>query len=162
MQIIGINSSQVRTSSEDPEFRLGSRGGFDDKDNGYKEYMYVQVDEAVGAEDIVVINPADWGAALVDTTSTAAAAGAGFPLGVAEVAIASGGYGWVQIYGKCTFSAITSNALATLLGTSATAGAADDGAGTGDERFEGLIGTAAESGGSQAGFANYPYVGATL
>lgn len=154
--IMGVDPTQVDTSAK---FTLGSRGANATAD-GYKEYMYVEADENIGAEDIVVAH-ADFGVELVDTTSTAAGAGQGMPLGVAEVAIASGSFGWVQIYGKCTFSAIGSNAAYTRLGTGGTAGAADDGFASGDEAFEGLVGTAAESGGSQAGFLTYPYVGAT-
>ena len=156
---IGIGGDPSSTSTTALSV-LGARTGTGSSD-GWKEYIYVLADEAIGAEDVVVIE-SDYGCQLLDPTASTPGTFQGARVGVAEVAIASGSYGWVQIYGKCTFSAITSNNAYTRLGTSATSGALDDGATTGDEYVEGIIGTAAESGGSQAGELNYPYIGATV
>jgi hypothetical protein len=167
---IGISPAAVRTSSQVPEFKLGQRARLDDPNLdttvvGTKEYIYVTAAEAITAEGYVCLIDTGFSAEMLDTTSSAPGAGAGRPVGVALAAIASGGYGWLQIYGKCPIRTLASAALGTELTSSATPGAVDDATTSGLEVINGLsLGTA--TGGSEAtnsdGFANYPHVGRTL
>ena len=164
MIVNGINPTAVRTSAEGPQFAPGTRAAQQDE-NGYKEYVYVLADEAITAAGYVVLVDADHSAEMVDTTSSAPGAGAGKPVGVAMAAIASGGYGWLQIYGPCSVRTLASAAANTELTSSATPGAVDDATTSGLEVIDGLIvGTA--TGGAEAtntdGFASYPRVGRTL
>ena len=164
---IGFDRTGVRTSAEGPEVRIGTRFMFDDQDSaeGQKEYMYVVTGEAVTAEGYLCVVDSAFVAEMADTTSTAPGAGAGRPVGAAQAAIASGGYGWIQIYGKGPIRTLVSAAVGTELTSSATPGAVDDATTAGLEVINGLsIGTA--TGGAEAtnadGFFNYPIVGRTL
>lgn len=164
MLVSGISPTAVRTSAQGPEFAVGTRAAQQD-DGGYKEYIYVLADEAITAAGYVVIVDVDFSAEMADTTSTAPGTGAGKPAGVAMAAIASGGYGWLQIYGPCSVRTLASAAANTNLNSTATPGALDDDATAGAEVIDGLVvGTA--TGGAEAtntdGFASYPRVGRTL
>ena len=165
MSGIGINPTSVRTSAEGPEFRLGTvMDNNDQGDGGTLTYLYVETGEAVtGLGYLCVVDSANV-AEMTDATSTAPGAGAGMRVGAAQAAIASGGYGWLQIYGKGSIRTLASAALGTALYCTATPGAVDDAATSGLEHMAGIsLGTA--TGGSQAtnadAYFNYPYVGAT-
>ena len=165
MQIIGITPAKVTASTAVPEFRLGTRGGYDDPTDGYKEFMYVHAAEAITAAGYLCVVDSAFEAEMADTTSTAPGAGAGRPVGAAMAAIADNEYFWIQIYGKGSIRTLASAALGTELTSSATAGAVDDATTAGLEVINGLsLGTA--TGGAEAtntdGFFSYPYVGRTL
>lgn len=164
MLVSGIDPTAVRTSAEGPEFVVGTRAAQQDE-NGYKEYMYVLADEAITGAGYVCVVDTDFSSEMADTTSTAGGAGQGKPVGLAMAAIASGGYGWLQIYGPCSVRTLASAAANTQLTSSATPGAVDDATTAGLEVIDGLsVGTA--TGGAEAtntdGFAHYPVVGRTL
>lgn len=148
--------ADVENESTTALFEIGSRHYDPNTD---KEYMYVLADEAITAEAAVII-PEDYGVEMVDTTSTASAFGD--RVGVSNIAIASGSYAWVQIYGGTTLSVATSCAANTAINSTATAGRLDDDATTGAEVIDGLVTTGAESSNSAAALLNYPSVGATL
>jgi hypothetical protein len=163
--IIGITPDQIKTSTQGAEFRKGTIGGWDDPDNGFKAYMYVEAKEAITALGYLCVVDTDFKVEMVDTTSSAPGAGAGRPCGAAQAAIASGGFGWIQIYGEGSVRTLASAALGTELTSSATPGAVDDATTAGLEVINGLsLGTA--SGGSAEtngdAFFNFPYVGRTL
>jgi hypothetical protein len=167
MSNIGFDRTAVRTSAEGPEVRIGTRFQVEDINTaeGSKEYMYVKAGEAITAEGYLCVVDSAFVAEMADTTSTAPGAGAGRPCGAAQAAIASGGYGWIQIFGKGPIRTLASAALGTELTCSATPGAVDDATTAGLEVIAGLsLGTA--TGGAQAtntdGFFNFPYVGRTL
>jgi len=170
---IGFDPTAVRTSAEGPEFRVGTRMRWQDNDfandganvQGDKEFLYVQAGEAITGLGYLCVVDSDCVAEMADTTSTAPGAGAGARCGAAQAAMASGGYGWLQIYGRGSLRTLASAALGTELTSSATPGAVDDATTSGLEVISGLtLGTA--TGGSEAtnddAYFNYPYVGRTL
>lgn len=164
---IGFDRTGVRTSAEGPALDIGTRFVFDSPDTaeGQKEYMYIEAGEAITAEGYLCVVDTAFVAEMADTTSTAPGAGAGRPAGAAQAAIASGGYGWIQIYGVGPIRTLASAAKGTELTSSATPGAVDDATTSGLEVINGLsLGTA--SGGSAEtnadGFFSYPIVGRTL
>ena len=170
MSTIGISEAQVRTSSEVPEFQLGTLGCFDENDNGTdpqgtKHYRYVKASEAITDEGYVCVMDTDWSAQMLDTTSSAPGAGQGKPVGVALAAIAANGFGWLQVCGKGPIRTLASAAIGTELTSSATPGAVDDATSAGVEVINGLVlGTA--TGGAAAtnqdGYLTFPHVGRTL
>jgi hypothetical protein len=165
MSNIGFDFTQVQTAAEGAAFKVGTVFRYDDPTNGTQEFLYVVTAEAVtGAGYLCVVDTA-FTAEMVDTTSTAPGAGAGARVGAAGAAIASGGFGWLQIYGKGSLRTLASAAAGTELTCSATPGAVDDATTAGLEVMAGLtLGTA--TGGSAAtnadAYFNYPYVGRTL
>lgn len=136
-------------------FSLGQR--MQDADG--KEYVYVQANGAITANDVVILTEA-YQADQIDTTNSAGAIGD--KVGVAAATFADNDYGWVQIYGACTVNVATSCAANTKLNTTATSGRIDDDATAGAETIFGLVTTAAESSNAAAGMLNYPMIDATL
>lgn len=166
---IGISAAEVKTSSEGPAFKLGTIAFLNTADSdtppGDAVFMYVCAAEAITGAGYLCVVDSGFQAEMVDTTSSAAGAGQGRPCGAAQAAVASGGYGWLQIYGKGSLRTSASAAVGTELNATATAGEVDDDASAGAEVIAGLsLGTA--TGGSAAvntdAFFNYPYVGRTL
>lgn len=165
MYILGIVADRVRTSTEGPEFAVGTRG-VNVTSSGPKEYVYVQDSGAgvTGAGYVVLISMA-YTAIMASTTTSAPAAGQGKPAGVAVAAIAASGYGWVQVSGALTGVRVAASCAAyTTINTTATAGQLDDDATAGAEVIEGLVLNAANGGaaGLVAGMCTYPVVGRTL
>lgn len=136
-------------------FTLGQR--MQDADGN--EFVYVQADGAITANDVVILTEA-FQADQIDTTNSAGAIGD--KVGVAKGTLADDQYGWVQIYGTCTVNVASSCAANTKLNTTATAGRIDDDATSGAETILGLTTTAAESSNAAAGWLNYPMIDATL
>jgi hypothetical protein len=91
-------------------------------ENAGKEYMFVQSNSAVAAYDMVHI-PSDTFVAAGLTTALSAASQA---LGVAQFALASGEYGWVQTYGACKLKVLGACAKDVKLYSTTTAGSLDD------------------------------------
>lgn len=181
--VIGLDPTKVRTSTEGPEFDLGTiaweedapslqssaigvTGGSGGTDQGPKAYMYVKAAAAgiTGDGYVCIVNPATKVATMVTDTLSAPGAGQGFPLGVARAAIGANGYGWVQVFGVGTVRCLTLAAVGTQLTTSATSGTLDDATTAGLEVAEGITLTTAAGGGTEnvAGFLNWPRVGRTL
>ena len=167
--LIGLSVDQVKASSDVPEFKLGTRGLLastnETEADGDKEYVYVNAGEAITGLGYLCVIDSNFVAQMVDTTSSAPGAGAGKPVGAAQAAIASGGYGWLQIHGKGSLRTLASAAVGTELTSSATPGAVDDATTAGLEVINGLsLGTA--SGGSAEtnddAYFTYPHVGRTL
>jgi hypothetical protein len=138
-----------------PEWELGTRV----HGEGGREYIYVQANGAISANDVVIIDE-NFQADQIDTTNSAGAVGD--KAGVAPVAFADNDYGWIQIYGACTINVATSCAANTKLNTTATGGRVDDDATAGAETILGLVTTAAEASNTAAGMLNYPMIDATL
>ncbi len=169
MNILGISPAQVRTAAEGPEFKLGTYGGLsstnkDDAD-GDKVYLYVEASEAITALGYLVIIESDYKVQMLDLTSSAPGTGQGLGVGAAQAAIASGGFGWIQVCGKGSIRTLASAVAGTELTSSATPGAVDDATTAGLEVIAGLsLGTA--TGGSEAtnadAYFTYPHVGRTL
>lgn len=164
--VIGINPSDVVAASGVAQWRVGTLAGYDDPSDGYKEFIYVQAGEAItGAGYGCVFNKPS-SVEMVDTTATTPGTkGPGARFGVAMAAIASGGYGWLQIYGKATVRTLASAAVGTRLNSTGTPGCLDDDGTAGSEQILGVVlGTA--TGGAQANnsdaYLSYPVVGVTL
>ncbi|MFZ4761277.1 MAG: hypothetical protein ACOYK8_00475 [Alphaproteobacteria bacterium] len=86
-----------------------------------KRYIFVLASAAIAAGDCVAISSTFAASGL--TTANAATS---VKIGVAQTAIASGSYGWVQIYGACSLSVLAACVGDAILYTSATTGALDD------------------------------------
>lgn len=123
-----------------------------------KEYVYVQANGAITANDVVFVDETGQ-ADQLDTTNSASAFGQ--TVGVAPATFADNEYGWIQIYGACTINVGSSCAANTQLNSTSTAGRVDDDATAGSEDVAGLATTGAESSNAAAGWLNYPTVGAT-
>lgn len=102
MNIIGLDADKIRTSSEGPEFALGTIGRVDGSGALYK---YVKYNGGAGsvaaAAGNFVYNYAPSGAsagAYTEVTSDLTDSG-GIGMGVLQAVIANGGYGWIQITG---------------------------------------------------------------
>lgn len=164
MYISGIKADNVRTSSEGPEFTVGTHG-FVMTSEGPKAYRYVvSAGGVTGAGYVVDIDSSSNDAAMSTTTTTAPGTGAGKAVGVGVAAIAAGGYGWVQVYGRCVVRVAASCAAYTIINSTGTAGQLDDDATAGVEVIDGLVLDVANGGSAAtvAGFANWPKVGRTL
>jgi hypothetical protein len=159
--IMGIDPTKVRTSTEGPEFRVGTRGMVTNVTGGPKEYIYVSSAAGItGAGYIVAIDPVTFGSVMTVAATGDAGTGMFKPVGVGQAAVAAGGYGWVQVRGACTVRAAAAAAIYTRLAVTATAGAVDDATGATLNWVEGLVLTTAAIGAETvAGFANYPYLG---
>jgi len=166
--IIGFKSDYVVTAAEADAglgYRLGTIQEYDDPDDGRQAFMWVEAGETITAAGYLCVVDSVYIAEMVDTTSTAGGAGQGARVGAAQAAIASGGQGWIQIYGKGSLRTLASCAAGTQLTCSATPGAVDDATTAGLEVIDGLtLGTA--TGGAEAtntdAYFNYPCVGRTL
>ncbi|MCA1788686.1 MAG: hypothetical protein LC667_02195 [Thioalkalivibrio sp.] len=143
MALIGIGPDQIRAADEVAAFRLGTRGSYDDPDDGCKEYIYVKATEAVTGLGYLCVIGSGFEAEMVDTTSSAPGTGQGFLVGAAQAAIAENGFGWLQVQGKGSLRTLASAAAGTALTSSATPGAVDDATTAGLEVINGLaLGTA--------------------
>lgn len=138
-----------------PPFSLGQR--MQDADGN--EYVFVQADGAITANDVVILTEA-FQADQIDTTNSAGAIGD--KVGVAKGTLADDDYGWVQIYGTCTANVGSSCAANTKLNTTSTAGRIDDDATGGAETILGLVTTGTEASNEAAAWLNYPFIDATL
>ena len=125
---------------------------------GDSAYVFVYASGAVALGDVVQLSPTFTAVAVTSTLATF-----GSPLGVAQVAIAAGAYGWVQRCGTCAnIGTAAAAVVAVQLATTATAGQIDDATTTGTKNISGMVLTT--TAGSQtvvAGILNYPTVGTT-
>lgn len=165
MYISGINPTSVRTSTEGPEFKVGTIG-WNQTSEGAKGYIYVQDSGSAITGDgyVALVDGSAFTAVMASTTTSAPGTGAGKLAGVARAAVAASGYGWLQIFGAGTVRTLASCAAYTVINTTATAGALDDDAGVGSEVVNGIVLDTATGGAaaSTAGFINWPNVGRTL
>lgn len=136
MTLVGANlATSVADLGDGKGFRPGDRY----QGVSGKEYIFVLADEAIAAYDAVAIAE-DFGASQLTKTE----ADDGWKIGIAQYAIGSGEYGFVQIRGVCTVAVLGSCAADTALYTSATAGSVDDSA-TSQTEIVGLVTTAANT-----------------
>lgn len=107
-------------------------------------YMYVSAASAIAQYDCVGITEGFAAAPI-----TKAMADDGYLVGVAQYAIASGGYGWVLVHGVGNLNVKASCAADVALYTSATAGALDDTT-TSQTKIDGIVITTTAGGSDQA------------
>lgn len=114
---LGVNILITKTSTEGPEWPLGSV--WQDPLTGYR-YRYINADTAITNGDFVTPTLAD---ADAPWSCVPAAAASLIVAGCAVVAIPDEGFGWVQIKGKKLLANIADAVVAgDMVGTSATAG----------------------------------------
>ena len=159
MYIQGIDPNVVYTSSDVFPFKPGQIGF---NEGGLKGYMFVTADEALTAGNAVLIHE-DYGSEQIDTTSSAPGTGQGLPAALCVTSVASGGAGWVQVYGvgDVELNVATSAAAHTVLASTGTAGRLDDATTAGTEIIAGMTLSAAESSNSAACILHWPYVSTT-
>ena len=113
--------SVIATASHIPEgrgFKVGTRVTTHDG----KSYIYAQSASAIAQYNVVAVNLSTGIAAALSTTTAPAAEA----IGVAQIAIASGEYGWVQTYGRGKVKVLGACVKNINLWTTATAGSLDD------------------------------------
>ena len=157
--VIGFKADQVDTAlTSGKTFAPGDIA----EDYQGKQYRYVKASSAIAQYDVVTVDPATY-ITTVAPLGTANDARGNY-VGVAPAAIASGSYGWVQIYGPCTMNVLASCAANVRLNTTGTAGSPDDDGTASSMVIDGLYLTTARgsTAGSAAGVLNFPAVGATL
>lgn len=126
MNLLGVNLTSVRTSTEGPEFAVGTI--FEDDDG--KVYKYVSYEQGAGAVAAVAGNFCYYYAAsgtsagaYTDVTSDLSDS-AGVGAGVLQAVIADEGYGWIQIAG---YAVLTTALTAGADGNALTPVGATDG-----------------------------------
>lgn len=124
--LIGVGTSFVYATATNTTPVLGGGKGFSVLaraaiHNG-KEFIFVQSASSIAVGDVVFI-ASDTGIAAGSTTATSAASEI---VGVAPVALTSGDYGWVQIYGACGVKVLGSCVKSVPLFSTTTAGSLDD------------------------------------
>lgn len=136
MFVAGINPTEVWTSSETPDFAVGTVG----MGHNGRVYRLVQADATGVTGAGYVVSIADGSIVdMITTTVSAPGTGAGLSVGVAMAAIAASGYGWVCVYGfNVPVRVAASAAKGTLLNTTATEGQLDDDATAGAEVIAGI------------------------
>lgn len=124
--LIGVNTSFTYATATNTTPVLGGGKGFTvgtrTQTQDGKEFIFVQSATSIAAGDVVAV-ASDTGIAAGLTTATSAASEA---IGVAKAALASGDYGWVQIYGAVGVKVLGSCAKSVLLYSTTTAGSVDD------------------------------------
>ena len=114
--VIGIDVTKVRTSTEGPEFFVGTLAVIDDGGQS-KTYKYVEYDTAAGGVAAVAgnvcyylaVGGASAGQTTIVTSDLSDSAGVG--AGVLQAVIADGGFGWIQVRGVATLTtALTAGA----------------------------------------------------
>lgn len=147
-------TTPVSSTTEGKTFGLLDRT----MDDAGKEYIYVQANGAITANDVVYIDESGQ-ADQLDLTNSAANFQA--LVGVSPATFADNEYGWIQVWGACTINVGTSAAANAQLNSTSTAGRVDDDATAGSEDVVGLFTTGTESSNAAAGWLNHPYIGAT-
>ena len=148
--VIGQNTAQTDTYLTDgTTFAVGQEAESYDG----KKWVYVKASSAIAQYDVVTYD--ETFSTVVAPLGTANDA-RGDKVGVAPVAIASGDYGWLQIYGPCTMNVLASCAANVRINTTATAGSLDDDGTAGSMAVDGIYLTTARGGsnGSAAGILN--------
>jgi hypothetical protein len=164
-QTLGVNLQQVFTPSTDlypyapdkPDFLQGQIAVGTDN----TQWVYVLASANIAQGDVVTLTT---GYAAAPITSTNGAFGN--QVAVAQVAIASGSYGWVQRAGPATYINVAGACAPNVqLATTGTDGALDDAVTTGTKDITGIIITATNpltsSVSAVAGTLNFPIVGTT-
>lgn len=166
MVLQGLDPTKFWASTDVPGFQVGDVSGYDDVNDGYKEFIFAQVEANVQAAGNVLVEGPGGVWSRITTANTAAGqlGGHGSRVGVAVSAIPSSGYGWLQIYGKASLLTAGAVAVGTRLNTTATAGAIDDDGTVGARAINGLVFKTAAGGAAVSvdGRLDYPSVGVTL
>lgn len=155
---IGLDITQAFTALTSG--RTFSPGNVVESHDG-KQFVYVKASSAIAQYDVVTYDETYITTVAPLSTSNDAR---GDRLGVAPAAIASGSYGFLQIYGPCTMNVLASCAANVRLNATTTAGSPDDDGTASSMVCDGMYLTTARgsTAGSAPGILNFPAVGATL
>lgn len=174
MYVMGIDPTKVSTAALGPDFILGTLGANAGNSTFYtapmgttgstaganvgpKAYVYVKSAAGVTAGNVVLIESTTSDAVAASATTGASGTGMGKQIGVAVGTIAANGFGWVQVYGKCTFLVVAATATNAAVSLGATAGAFDDLTTTGSITVTGVQISAVNST-TGTGFLNWPHL----
>lgn len=165
-QIAGIDFNELTVATATPRFRLGTVGGFDDPNLGYREFVYGRANGAVTGAGFVCLEQVGFDFVMANSTNASAgASGHGTRVGAAQVALADNECGWFQVYGRGSVRTLASAAIGTRLNTTATGGALDDDGTVGAEVINGIVIQVASGGAPEtnpSAVFSYPTVGVTL
>lgn len=156
--LIGLNPTEVYSAlTGGKTFGLGDVA----EDHAGKKYVYVKATSAIAIYDVVTYDET-YNTTVAPVTTTNGARGD--KLGVAPVAIASGSYGWLQIYGPCTINVAADCNPNVELTLTSVAGVLDDATTASLDVADGIIQTAASASAAatKAAILNFPAVGRTL
>jgi hypothetical protein len=173
MYVMGIDPTKVSTSVLGADFILGTLGANAGSPTLYtapmgttgstaganlgpKAYVYCKSAAGTTAGNVVLIDQNN-DAVNASATTGASGTGMGKQIGVAVGTIAAGGFGWVQVYGKCTFLVVAATATNSPVSLGATAGAFDDLTTTGSITVTGVNISAVNST-TGTGFLNWPHL----
>lgn len=113
MSIIGANVLRVRTSTEGPEFPVGS---IQSDDTTGKKYKYVKFNNGTGDVASVANRFCYYYGTTGTTVTMDLSDSLSIGAGVFQAVIADGGYGWIQVTGVATLGlALTAGSAGTLL-----------------------------------------------
>lgn len=155
------NQAAAQSATNSPDYpALPFKAGSTVKGSNDSDYVFVLAGSSISVNDVVVVTDSStWSTEPITTTNGLY----GRLVGVANVAIASGNYGWIQRAGRVT-SGLNVKALCAVnvqLATTATPGVIDDAITTGLKRISGIIITAtntAATAAAKVGVLNYPVV----
>lgn len=162
---IGINPTEVRTATEGPAYRVGTRGSYSDPVLGYQEFIYGKAPGGISANAHCCVERTGFEFLSINSTLVAAgSSGPGSRVGVSMAVIAANGFGWFQVYGKATIRVLINAAKGTRLNTTASLGILDDdGTAASGQIFGVVLGTTQGAAGTNSdAMLNYPAVGITL
>lgn len=157
--LIGFKADNVESAlTSGKTFAPGDRA----EDYNGNQYVYVKASSNITQYDVVTYDETYITTVAPVSTSNDAR---GDKIGVAPAAIASGSYGWLQIYGPCSFRTASACAANVELTTTANAGILDDATTASLIVVDNIFVTTAHSASAAAaaaGILNYPQVGRTL
>lgn len=125
---------------------------------GESQYVFIYASGNVNMGDVVQLSPTYTAVSVTTTLATF-----GSQLGVAQVTILAGAYGWVQRCGYCQkIGTNAAAAVAVQLATTSGAGLIDDATTTATKNITGIVlATTAGAATVVTGILNYPTVGTT-
>lgn len=129
------------------------------KGTGESEFIFVKASAAIALGDVCQITSTTAAATGITTTNGLL----GSLVGVAQVAIASGAWGWLQRAGACANINVAASCVQNVqLAATATAGVLDDAVTTGLKNVNGIVITTTVTGAATTpGTLNFPVVGIT-
>ena len=128
------------------------------KGSGESEFVFIYASGAIALGDVVQLSTTYTAASVTSTLATF-----GSQLGVAQVAIGAGAYGWVQRCGYCQKIGTNAAAVANVqLATTVTAGLIDDSTATSTKNITGMVLAVTTTVSTvTSAILNYPVVGTT-
>lgn len=173
MYVMGIDPTDTNTATEGAAYILGTLGAVATMPTLYtapmgttgstaglplgpKAYVYVSASAGVSATQAVLID-INYNVLAATATLAAPTTGFGKQVAIAPVAIPAGGFGWVQVYGRCDMLVVAATAIRSVVSLSGTAGALDDLVAVGSVVVSGIF-INAVNGTVGTGMLNWPHM----